>query len=382
MNLPIVMMDNYLRIRRFTPICERVLNLIGTDVGRPISDLKPRINTPDLEEILRKVIDTQVTHEQEVQDQDGRWYSMRVRPYRTAENRIEGAVLQLLDVNEIKRSLEQTRNARDFAEAIIDTVREPLAVLDQDLRIETVNRSFYQMFHLSPEQVASHLLFEVGGGLFDFAKVHQLMDSIISGGPRFEDLEIEHDFRGIGWKTMLLNACKIEQDGRTGKILMAFEDVTERKKAAEARYRRLFEAAKDAIVIVDGHSGDLTELNPFGEQLFGYSRSELVGRKMWDAGPLKDIVDARSVLARATGEGVVRLPDLSLSARDGKLVQVEAVRTLMTTASRRWSSLTCAILVTANASNARWSTHRRWKAWACWRAASRTISITCWPASW
>ena len=289
MNLPIVMMDNYLRIRRFTPVCERVLNLIGTDVGRPISDLKPRINTPDLEEILRKVIDTLVTHEQEVQDQDGRWYSMRVRPYRTAENRIEGAVLQLLDVNEIKRSLEQTRIARDFAEAIIDTVREPLAVLDQDLRIETVNRSFYQMFHLSPEQVASHPLFEVGGGLFDFAKVHQLMDNIISGGPRFEDLEIEHDFRGIGWKTMLLNACKIEQDGRTGKILMAFEDVTERKKAAEARYRRLFEAAKDAIVIVDGHSGDLTELNPFGEQLFGYSRSELVGRKMWDAGPLKDI---------------------------------------------------------------------------------------------
>jgi PAS domain S-box-containing protein len=106
---------------------------------------------------------------------------------------------------------------------------------------------------------------------------------------------------------------------------MAFEDVTERKKAAEARYRRLFEAAKDAIVIVDGHSGDLTELNPFGEQLFGYSRSELVGRKMWDAGPLKDIVDVRGVLAKVTADGVVRLPDLNLSARDGSLVQVEAV---------------------------------------------------------
>jgi two-component system, chemotaxis family, CheB/CheR fusion protein len=325
MNVPIVMMDSNLRIRRFTPVSERVLNLIGTDVGRPISDLKPRINTPDLEEILHRVIDTLAPHEQEVRDQDGRWYSMRVRPYRTAENRIEGAVLQLLDVDEIKRSLEQARNARDFAEAIIDTVREPLAVLDQDLRIETVNRSFYQMFHLSAEQVAGHVLFEVGGGLWDFPKVHQLLENIISGGPRFEDLEIEHNFRGIGWKTMMLSACKIEQGDRTGKILLAFEDVTERKKAAEARYRRLFEAAKDAIIIVDAHSGDITELNPYGEQLFGYSRAEVVGRKMWEAGPLKDLADARALLARVTAEGVVRLPDLSLSARDDSVVQVEAI---------------------------------------------------------
>ncbi len=266
MNMPIVMLDNALRIRRFTPISERLLNLIGTDVGRPISDLKPRINAPDLEEILHKVIDTLAPHEQEVRDQDGHWYSMRVRPYRTAENRIDGAVLQLLDVDEIKRSLEKARNARDFAEAVIDTVREPLAVLDHNFRIETVNRSFYQMFHLSKEQVEGDLLFEAGGGLWDFPKVHQLLENIISGGPRFEDLEIEHDFKGIGWKTMLLNARRIESDGTSGKILLAFEDVTERKKAAEARYRRLFESAKDAIVIVDASGGDITELNPFAEQ--------------------------------------------------------------------------------------------------------------------
>jgi len=325
LNMPIVMMDNNLRIRRFTPISEKVLNLIGTDVGRPISDLKPRINTLDLEEILHRVIDTLAPYEQEVRDWEGRWYSMRARPYRTVENRIEGAVLQLLDVDEIKRSLEQVREARDYAEAIVDTVREPLVVLDQDLRIETANRSFYQMFHLSPERVAGRSLFEAGGGLWDFPKVRQLLESIVSSGPRFEDLEIEHDFRGIGWKTMLLNARRIEQEGRTGRILLAFEDVTERKKASEARYRRLFEAAKDAIVIVDAISGDIRELNPFGEQLFGYSRNELAGHKMWAAGPLKDIVDARGVLEKVTAKGVVRLPDVSLSARDGSLVQVEAM---------------------------------------------------------
>ena len=324
MNVPIVMLDNALRIRRFTPISERLLNLIGTDVGRPISDLKPRINAPDLEEVLHKVIDTLAPHEQEVRDQDGRWYSMRVRPYRTAENRIEGAVLQLLDVDEIKRSLEQARNARNFAEAVIDTVREPLAVLDHNFRIETVNRSFHQMFHLSTEQVAGQLLFEAGGEMWDFPKVHELLESNAAGGPRLEDLEIEHDFKGIGWKTMLLNARKIEPDGSASKILLAFEDVTERKKAA-GRYRRLFESAKDAIVIMDASGGKLTELNPFAEQLFGYSSAELAGREMWSEGPLKDLANAQGVLAKVIAEGAVRWSDLSLTARDGSVVQVDAL---------------------------------------------------------
>src|SRR5207253_3756693 len=101
MNMPIVMTGNDLRIRRFTPMAEKVLRLISTDVGRPLADLKPRIDVPDLEEILQRVVDTLQPHEQEVQDREGRFYLMRVRPYRTADNRIDGAVLQLLDVTDL-----------------------------------------------------------------------------------------------------------------------------------------------------------------------------------------------------------------------------------------------------------------------------------------
>ena len=132
MNMPIVMTGSDLRIRRFTPSAEKVLRLISTDVGRPIADLKPRINVPNLEEILQQVLDTLQPHEQEVQDRDGRLYLMRVRPYRTADNRIDGAVLQMLDVTDLKRSLEEVKHARDYAEAIVNTVREPLVVLDQN----------------------------------------------------------------------------------------------------------------------------------------------------------------------------------------------------------------------------------------------------------
>ena len=208
LNVPIVMVDGNLRIRRFTPVAEKVLNLIATDVGRPISDLQPRINVPNLEEILRNVIETLSPHEQEVQDQEGRWYSLRVRPYRTVDNRIEGAVLQLVDV-------------------------------------------------------------------------------------------------------------------------------TDRKRAAEARYRRLFEAAKDGILIVDAVTGEITDANPFAEHLLGYSLAELVGRRLWDAGPLREIPQARDLVARALEEGAVPFLEMSLTTRDGSQMQVEAVANAYDEGSRK-----------------------------------------------
>ena len=122
MNMPIIMTGSDLRIRRFTPMAEKVLRLIPSDAGRPITDLQPRINVPHLEDTDR-VLDTLQPHEQEVQDQEGRSYLMRVRPYRTADNRIDGTVLQLLDVSDLKRSMEEVRHARDYAQAIVNTVR-------------------------------------------------------------------------------------------------------------------------------------------------------------------------------------------------------------------------------------------------------------------
>src|SRR5205823_8013245 len=142
------------------------LRLIATDVGRPIADLKPRIDVPDLEEILQRVIDTLQPHEQEVQDQQGRLYLMRVRPYRTADNRIDGAVLQLLDVTELKRSLEEVKHARDYAEAIVNTVREPLSVLDHNLAIQNANPAFHEALGMTPGAAQGQTIYEVGRGRF------------------------------------------------------------------------------------------------------------------------------------------------------------------------------------------------------------------------
>ncbi len=164
MNVPIVMTGSDLRIRRFTPTAEKVFRLIPTDIGRPIADLKPHINVPKLEEILRQVMDSLQPHEQDVHDQEGRHYLMRVRPYRTFDNRIDGCVLQLLDVSELRRNLEEIRAARDFAQAIVNTVRSPLVVLDEKLVIQSANRAFHETFAVSHHTTLNQAIYQAAGG--------------------------------------------------------------------------------------------------------------------------------------------------------------------------------------------------------------------------
>jgi two-component system CheB/CheR fusion protein len=323
---PILMLDASLRIRRFTQVSEKLLNLISTDIGRPVSDLQPRINLPQLEEIVSHVVETLAPYEREVQDREGRWYSLRVRPYRTSENRIEGAVLQLIDIDELKRTLEQVGHARDYAAAIVEAVREPLIVLDSELRIETANRAFFQTFHTSPEENLKKPIYEVGGGQFDFPKLRGLLGRVAQADSSLsiEDVEIERNFERVGRRTILLNARRIEQ-GEAGLILLAFEDITERKRAAEARYRRLFEAAKDGILLVDAQTGEVTDANPFLEALFGYRREELVGRRWWETEPLRDLPDVKSTLERMHTQDVARFADLLLKSKSKRAMHVELV---------------------------------------------------------
>jgi two-component system CheB/CheR fusion protein len=111
-SIPIVLVSRDLRIRRFTPLAEKLLNLIPTDVGRPISDIKPNLKLPDFAEQIGRVIDTLTPLERETQDKEGRWYALRIRPYVTLDNKIEGASITLLDIESIKRSLEQRLTPR------------------------------------------------------------------------------------------------------------------------------------------------------------------------------------------------------------------------------------------------------------------------------
>ena len=339
LQVPIVMLNKELRIRRFTPLAEQTLNLIPTDVGRPISDLKPRIDVPDLERLLAQVVYSLKALEQEVQDRDGHWYSLRINPYRVGDDRVEGAVLQLLDIDQLKHAVEVANHARQYSEAIFATVREPLVVLDSELRVKTANRSFFDTFGGSPGQTLNCGFFEIYDGLWDAPKVHQLLDSLIASGkspaPALNDTEIEQDLKSAGRRTFQLNARFLTKDGGEGSILLALADVTDRKKAAEAQYRRLFEAAKDGILVIDADSGQINDANASVTQVFGYSRDELAGQPFWETVLMSEVPDCKGILDRLRSEEIVRLPDCSLRAKDGRRIESEALANIYSEGEKR-----------------------------------------------
>ncbi len=225
-NIPILMLSRDLRIRRFTPMAEKLFNLISTDVGRPFSNIHPNINVPNLVALAAETIDTLHIYEQEVQDQNDRWYSLRIRPYKTLENQIDGAVISLIDINALKRS------ALLLESAIVETVRSPLVVLDANFKVIIANRLFYQTFQLSPIQTEHHDFFTLGQGEWNVPLLRSLLVDMLTNQSWIEDFEIAQDFTGLGSRTMLLSATQILQvRGETSAqmILLAIEDITTRK---------------------------------------------------------------------------------------------------------------------------------------------------------
>ena len=116
--LPIIMIDRELRLRRATPAAERVITMVGSDAGRPIIDFKVRLQMDDLATILREVIDNVTTIERQVADDEGRWYSLRVRPYQTRDNHVDGAIMTLVDIDELHRSLDRVADFSRLSEGL------------------------------------------------------------------------------------------------------------------------------------------------------------------------------------------------------------------------------------------------------------------------
>lgn len=225
-NIPILMLGADLQIRQFTPAVEDIFNLISTDVGRPLSDINHKLNVSNLEQQILEVIRTLNLKNQEIQDRDGHWYDLRIRPYRTIDNKIDGAVLVLVDIDNLKRSNIQLTQARDYAEAIVETVREPLLVLNQVLQVITANRSFYGTFQVVPVQTEQHSIFELGNGQWNIPELRSLLEEILGSNTHFQDFEVEHEFEQIGRKVMRLNARKMPRIDNTQMILLAIEDIS------------------------------------------------------------------------------------------------------------------------------------------------------------
>mgnify|MGYP000308054540 CR=1 FL=1 len=330
----ILLLGRDLTIRRYTPLAERAFNLQTNDLGRPLGAIKHNLDLPNLEMFIKQAIETGAEPPREVRDKDGRWYFIQVRPYLTIDEKVNGAVLALIDIDALKRTEQELKQERDLAEATIRSARDPMIVLESNLRVKSASEAFYKMFLTTPGQTEGRLLFDLGSGEWNIPRLRSLLEQILPTESVFNDFEIEDDFPVIGHRVLMLNSRRLRTDGKSDLILLSMTDHTERAiarsvtKRSEIRYRRLFEAAPDGILILDPVTRKITDANPFMTQLLSCSYEELLGKELWEIGLLKDETASQAVFHELRSKGFIRYEDLPLETKAGDRREVEFISNL------------------------------------------------------
>ncbi len=171
---------------------------------------------------------------------------------------VVGVVLIFRDITERRQGERLIEAAREYAENIVTTVREPLVVLDSELHVRSANPSFYQTFQVTPAETEGRFIYDLGDRQWDIPALKTLLEEIIPRNSSFDDWLVEHDFEHIGPKTMILSARRFPPEGKHELILLAIEDITDRKRAEQEREEVLglleqHDRMKDEFLAMLGH---------------------------------------------------------------------------------------------------------------------------------
>ncbi len=238
------------RVDLMNPVAEMLTGWTQAEaLGRPIEEVfhivnehtRAEVENP-VQRVLREGIVVELAKNTLLIARDGREIPIADcgAPIRAADNSLRGVVLVFRDQSEARRAQRGIEAARAFAESIVATVRQPLLVLDRDLRVVSANCYFYNTFQVSPQETVGRLIYELGNRQWDIPELRHLLETILPQNTSFDEFEVEHEFEHLGKRFMLLNARRLyTEDDQTQLILLAIEDITERKRAEQAVERQL-----------------------------------------------------------------------------------------------------------------------------------------------
>lgn len=223
MNVGIIFLDKHLVIRNFTREAVRVYRLAPSDIGRPLVDIRSIADqADDLMIAAQRVLDSLIPYEAELHILNS-WILVRIQPYRTLDNFIDGVVLTFTDITARIKDVT-TNEALRLANSIVNTLHEPLIVLDNMLTVVTSNNAFYQQFQVNQKDTLNHKFYELGNGQWNISVLRQRLADLLQNKVDFENFEVEHDFPTIGWHKVLLSArYMLSSVGEPQFILLSIE---------------------------------------------------------------------------------------------------------------------------------------------------------------
>ena len=230
-NIPLMMLTEDLHIRQFTPPMERLFHVRASDIGRPISEIRLQLSMENIEPILQGVLETLGPREIEVQDRDGRWHLLRVRPYRTADNRIEGLVVVLFDIDQMRRIQQGIREARDFASSMMESIPIPVVILEKDCTIRAMNSAFRELTRMRPNDLTGRFLPDLVKQLWGTDSFSERLGAMAEANVE-EVLEFEFQAPLPEEMTLRIRGRSLSSDGKQ-VILMTMEDITLRRQAEQ-----------------------------------------------------------------------------------------------------------------------------------------------------
>jgi len=217
-----------------------------------------------------------------------------------------------------------------FYENIVETIRDPLMVLDSDLRVLFANRRFYDEFKVTEKETVNNRIYDLGNKQWNIPRLRVLLEEILPKKNRFNDFRIRHNFQSIGKRIMLLNARRITNlPGEQQLILLVIEDVTDRMineqalQVSEERFRRAFETARDGVLLINKTSGKILISNQAAQNLLGYPIEEMLERKLWEMGFISDTKQFRKLVDQLEEEGFFTLMDVAVKTREGRKISAD-----------------------------------------------------------
>jgi len=232
-----------------------------------------------------------------------------------------------LQNTELKKSISEhvasqvaAEKIHRYVEGMLSSIKQPILVLDPDLRIKTANEYFYRTYKVTPDETLGKFIYDLGNKQWDIYALRMLLEKILPEKGVVTNFEVTHNFPDIGLKTMVVNACQIYQKGVAVQLILASsEDVTNRKQleesvsVSEKLFRRLYETANDGIVLLEKDEGRITLSNLAAETMLGYSTQESIGNKLEDIGITLGILDFQTLLNTLNISGILNFRDVTVT---------------------------------------------------------------------